>query len=163
MCWREHGLYPDPGDTMGDLRSLQYLHLVGPSSNGLWGKPSRKSNGLAVAADICKLTTLIALHISGGTCEMLELCDQLSELVSKLVKLKLFHIRDFQNLESLPDAVQSMVHLEEMLVCDCEPIKILPSFITLFFKTQGAKIGWLVLLGKFSSIEHSEDAVNFKH
>jgi hypothetical protein len=31
------------------------------------------------------------------------------------------------------------------------------------FKTQGAYIGWFVFLGKSSSIEHSEDAINFKH
>jgi Leucine-rich repeat (LRR) protein len=36
----------------------------------------------------------------------------------------------------LPDAIQSMVHLEEFWVCCCKWIKILPSFITLFSKLK---------------------------
>jgi Leucine-rich repeat (LRR) protein len=122
--------------TMGDLRSLQYLSLAGPSINGVWGKRSRKLYGQAFAVDICKLTALTELHISGLTCEIVELCDQLLKLVSKLVKLKSFHICEFVELGTLPDVMQSMVHLEEFWVCCCERIKILPSFITLFSKLK---------------------------
>ncbi len=102
--------------TMGDLRSLQYLNLVGPSTNGLWGKPSWKLYGQAFAADICKWTPLIKLHIAGANFEIVELCDQLL----KLVKLKSFHILDCRQLGTLPDAIQSMVHLEEFCVCRCK-------------------------------------------
>ncbi len=56
--------------TMGDLRSLHYLNLVGSSFNVLWGKPRWKLYGEAFAIDICKLTTLIELHISGETCKI---------------------------------------------------------------------------------------------
>ncbi len=118
--------------TIGDLRSLQYLSLAGASINGLWGKSSSKLYGQAFGVDICQLTTLTDLRIRGGTCEIVELHDQLS----KLVKLKSFEIYSFDKLETLPNAIQSMVHLEEFSVCDCEQIKILPSFITLFSKLK---------------------------
>jgi hypothetical protein len=99
--------------TIGNLRSLQYLNLEVSSPNGYWGNPSRQLHGQPFAAYICKLTTLTELHISGKTCETLELCDQLSKFVSKLVKLKIFHMRDLEKLETLPVAIQSMGHLEE--------------------------------------------------
>jgi Leucine-rich repeat (LRR) protein len=54
--------------TMGDLRFLQYLDLRGGASNGLWGKQSWMLYGQAF--DICKLTALTELHISGETCEL---------------------------------------------------------------------------------------------
>jgi Leucine-rich repeat (LRR) protein len=122
--------------TMGDLRSIQFLNLCGGASNGLWGKQSWKLYGQAFAVDICKLTTLVELHISGDTCELVELCDRLSKLVLNLVKLKSFHIQEFHKLEMLPDAIQSMVCLEKFSIMDCERIKILPLFITLFSKLK---------------------------
>jgi hypothetical protein len=127
--------------TMGDLRSLQYFNLDRVSSNVLWGKRSWKLYGQAIAVDICKLTALTELHISGETCEIVELCDQLLKLVSKLVKLKSFYIGGFHKLATLPDAIQSMVRLEEFSVCGCARIKILPSFITLFSKLKVLKLG----------------------
>jgi hypothetical protein len=60
---------------MGDLRSLQHLNLDGSSFNGLWGEPSGKLYGQAVAVDVCKLTALRELHIYGRTCEIVELCN----------------------------------------------------------------------------------------
>ncbi|KAH9549403.1 hypothetical protein CY35_10G017600 [Sphagnum magellanicum] len=111
--------------SMGKLQSLQYLNLVGAASDRLWGKSSSKIYG---QADICKSITLTTLHITGKTCETLE--------VSKLVKLKSFRIKNFHKLETLPDTIQSMVHLEELTVTYCERIKILPSFITLFSKLK---------------------------
>jgi hypothetical protein len=126
--------------TMGDLRSLQYLNLADQANNGLWGKQSWKLYGQACAVDICKLTALIELHISGNTCELAELCDQLLKVVSKLVKLKSFHISKFDKLGMLPDAIQSMVYLEKFSVCFCERINILPSFITLFSKLKVLKL-----------------------
>ncbi|KAH9555358.1 hypothetical protein CY35_08G110100 [Sphagnum magellanicum] len=122
--------------TMGDLRSLQYLNLDGPSTKGLWGKPSWKLYGQAFGVDICKLIALIEFHIFGETCEIVELCDQLLKLVSKLVKLKSLVIRDFHKLETLLDAIQSMVCLEKISVIDCEWIKILPSVIILFLELK---------------------------
>jgi Leucine-rich repeat (LRR) protein len=132
--------------TVDNLRSLQYLNLEVSSPNGYWSNPSTKIHGQAFAA-ICKLTTLTELHISGKTCEILELCDQLSKLVSKLEKLKSFHIRDFYKLETLPDAIQSMVHLKEFSVNNCVKIKILPSIITLFSKLK------VLTLDSMSSLE----------
>ncbi len=122
--------------TIGDLRFLQYLNLDGGASNGLWGKQSGMLYGQAFAVDICKLTALIELHISGETCEPVELSDQLSKWVSKLVKLKSFHIWRFEKLGMLPNVIQSMVHLEEFSIKYCEQIKILPSFITLLSKLK---------------------------
>jgi len=132
--------------TVDNLRSLQYLNLEVSSPNGYWSNPSTKIHGQAFAA-ICKLTTLTELHISGKTCEILELCDQLSKLVSKLEKLKSFHIRDFYKLETLPDAIQSMEHLKEFSVNNCVKIKILPSIITLFSKLK------VLTLDSMSSLE----------
>jgi hypothetical protein len=126
--------------TMGDLRSLQYLNLDGPSTKGLWGKPSWKLYGQAFGVDICKLIALIEFHIFGQTCEIVELCDQLLKLVSKLVKLKSLVIRDFHKLETLPNAIQSMVCLEKISVIDCEWIKILPSVITLFLELKELRL-----------------------
>jgi Leucine-rich repeat (LRR) protein len=122
--------------TIGDLRSLQYLSLYSTSDNGLWGKPTRESHGQAFATYICKLTTLTELHIFGFTYETLEPCDLLSKLVSKLLKLKSFHIICFDKLGTLPDGIQSLVHLEELKLCKCKQFKILPSFITLFSKLK---------------------------
>jgi Leucine-rich repeat (LRR) protein len=122
--------------TMHDLRFLQYLNLAGGASNGLWGKQSWKLYGQAFAVDICKLTALTELHICGKTCEIVELCDQLSKWVAKLVKLKSFHINKFDKLGMLPDVIESMVHLEEFAVRSCKQIKILPSFITLLSKLK---------------------------
>jgi Leucine-rich repeat (LRR) protein len=126
--------------TMGDLRSLQYLNLNGPSTNALWGKPSWKLYGQAFAVDICKLPTLTELHISGNTCEIEELCDQLWKVISKLVKLKSFHIYRFNKIKTVPDGIQSMLHLEKFTIRVCEQIKILPSFITLFSKLKVLKL-----------------------
>ncbi|KAH9549420.1 hypothetical protein CY35_10G019000 [Sphagnum magellanicum] len=120
--------------TVDDLRSLQYLNLEVSSPNGC--SPSTKIQVQAFAAYICKLTTRTELHMSGKTCGILEQCDQLLKLVSKLDKLKSFHIRHFYLLETLPDAIQSMVHLEEFSVSNCVNIKILPSVITLFSKLK---------------------------
>ncbi|CAM6018438.1 unnamed protein product [Sphagnum balticum] len=131
--------------TMGDLRSLQYLNLNGPSTNALWGKPSWKLYGQTFAVDICKLPTLTKLHISGNTCEIEELCNQLWKLLSKLVKLKSFHISRFDKVNTVPDGIQSLLHLEEFSIRDCKHIKILPSFITLF-----SKLKMLELYGMFS-------------
>jgi Leucine-rich repeat (LRR) protein len=122
--------------TMGDLRALQYLSLDGLSTNGLWGEPRCKSYGQAIAVDICKLTVLTELHISGVTCEVVQLCDQLS----KLVNLKSFHIQDCDKLATLPDAIQSMVCLEEFWVRYCGQMKILPSVVTLFSKLKVLKL-----------------------
>jgi Leucine-rich repeat (LRR) protein len=121
--------------TMGDLRSLQYLSLDGSSSNGLWGKPSWKLYGQALAVDICKFTVLTEFHISGVTCEIVQLCDQLS----KLAKLKSFHIQHSDKLKTLPDAIQSMV-CPEFWVCYCGRMKILPSVVTLFSKLKVLKL-----------------------
>jgi Leucine-rich repeat (LRR) protein len=126
--------------TMGDLRSLQYLNLNGPSTNALWGKPSWNLYGQAFAVDICKLPTLTELHISGNTCEIVELCNQLWKLISKLVKLKSFHMSRFDKVNTVPDGIQSMLHLEEFSICQCKHIKILPSFITLFSKLKMLKL-----------------------
>jgi hypothetical protein len=102
-----------------------------------------KLYGQAFVVDICKLTALTELHISGETCEIVELSDQLLKLVSKLVKLKSFDICKFDKLGTLPDAIQSMVHLEELCVYSCKWIKTLPSCIMhhIVFKTEGAQIG----------------------
>jgi Leucine-rich repeat (LRR) protein len=121
--------------SMGDLKALQYLNLCDTYLRGLWVKRSR--NGQAfVAADICKLTTLTTLHISGHFCRTVELFDQLSQLV----KLKKFHIDGFCRLETLPDGIQLMVHLEEMMVSNCQRIKILPQFITLFSNLKDLRL-----------------------
>jgi Leucine-rich repeat (LRR) protein len=128
---------------MGDLSLLQYIILGGGARNGLWGQQSCMLYGQAFAVDICKLTALIELHISGVTCEPVELSDQLSKWVSKLVKLKSFHIRKFHKLGMLPDVIQSMVHLEEFSVSCCQQIKILPSFITLFSKLKVLRLNWM--------------------
>ncbi|CAM6047028.1 unnamed protein product, partial [Sphagnum compactum] len=133
--------------TVGNLRSLQYLNLSDSSPNGTWGNRSMQLRGQAFAPYICKLTTLTELHISENTCETLELCDQLSKLVSKLVQLKSFFMRDFKKLETLPDAIQSMEYLEEFRLVCCERIKILPSVITLFSKLK------VLTLIRMSSLE----------
>jgi Leucine-rich repeat (LRR) protein len=123
--------------TVGDLRSLQYLNLVGSSPNAFDGKPSKKLHGQAFAAYVCKLTTLTELHISENFFEPLEVYEQLWKLVSKLVKLKSFHVHrspnleDYHNMRTLPDAIQPMGHLEEFCISNYGWIKILPSFITL--------------------------------
>ncbi|KAH9549418.1 hypothetical protein CY35_10G018900 [Sphagnum magellanicum] len=124
--------------TMGDLRSLQYLSLQGPI-NGLCCKPSWKSYGQAFAFDIFKLTALTELHIRGVSCYTVELYDQLLKLVSKLVKLKSLSIHHLE-LETLPDAIQSMVHLEKVSISHCRRIKILPSFIILFSELKVLKL-----------------------
>jgi Leucine-rich repeat (LRR) protein len=121
--------------SMGDLKSLQYLSLFGVNPGGLWVRRSRNGQALA-AADICKLTTLTTLRISGDYCKTVELCDQLSQLV----KLKKFHIDAFHTLETLPDGIQLMVRLEDMTVSSCERIKILPQFITLFSNLKDLKL-----------------------
>jgi Leucine-rich repeat (LRR) protein len=131
--------------TVGNLKSLQYLNLAVSSPNGYRDNPSRQLHGQAFAAYICKMTTLTELHISGKTCETLELCDQLSKLVSKLVKLKKFYMRDFEKLETLPDAIQSMGHLEEFWLYSCQQIKILPSVITLFSKLKVLRLNYMPL------------------
>jgi Leucine-rich repeat (LRR) protein len=115
---------------IGDLRSLQYLNLVFPSTM-LWGKARWRSCGQA----ICKLTALTELRIDGETCEIV-VFDQLW----KLVKLKSFHVCGFGNLKTLPNAIQSMVHLEELSIWGCEEFQILPSFITLFSKLKVLKL-----------------------
>jgi Leucine-rich repeat (LRR) protein len=125
--------------TMGDLKSLQYLSLKHPTVNGLWGKWSKKLYGQAFR-HICQLTTLTNLRIQGGyTCDIVELCDQLS----KLVNLKSFRISHFYKLGTLPDAIQSMVCLEEIWVAFCTQIKILPSCIPLFSKLKVLKLDTL--------------------
>jgi Leucine-rich repeat (LRR) protein len=121
--------------SMGDLISLQYLNLFGVNPSGLWVKRSRNGQALA-AADICKLTTLTTLHISGDYCKTVELFDQLSQLV----KLNKFHIDSFHRLETLPDGIQLMVHLEELMIGMCEGIKILPQFITLFSNLKDLRL-----------------------
>jgi Leucine-rich repeat (LRR) protein len=121
--------------SMGDLKSLQYLNLFGANPSGLWVERRRNGQALA-AADICKLTTLTTLHISGMYCTTVELCDQLSQLV----KLNKFHIDGFHRLETLPDGIQVMVHLEEMMVSMCQRIKILPQFITLFSNLKDLRL-----------------------
>jgi Leucine-rich repeat (LRR) protein len=125
--------------SMVDLRSLQYLNLISRPSYWIWGKPSRDA---FAAADICKLTTLTTLHISGRPCKPL-VCDQLSELVLKLVKLNKFQIKSFDKLETLPDAIQSMVHLEVFRVGHCKRIKVLPQFITLFSKLKVLRLEFM--------------------
>jgi Leucine-rich repeat (LRR) protein len=120
--------------SMGDLKALQCLSLFANPS-GLWVKRSRNGQAFA-AADICKLTTLTTLHISGGHCKTVELFDQLSQLV----KLNKFHINGFCRLETLPDAIQVMVHLEELMVSSCERIKILPQFIILFSNLKDLRL-----------------------
>jgi Leucine-rich repeat (LRR) protein len=123
--------------TMGDLKSLQYLSLNVSTINGLWGKRSRKLDGQAFTIGICQLATLTHLHIQGGQiCEIVELCYQLS----KLVNLKSFHIYEFFELGMLPDAIQSMVCLEELWVSFCLRIKIIPSFVTLCSKLKVLKL-----------------------
>jgi hypothetical protein len=93
--------------------------------------------------DISNFTALTELHISGENCEIVKLFDELWVLLSKLVKLKKFHICNFSTLRTLPDAFQSMVHLEEFSVCGCDDIKIIPSFITLFSKLRVLTLGHL--------------------
>jgi Leucine-rich repeat (LRR) protein len=130
--------------TMGDLRSLQYLlHLPYSTRNCLRGKQSTKLYGQALTEDICQFTTLTDLRIDGYTSKIVQLGDQLS----KLVNLKTFHIYRFYELETLPDAIQSMVCLEEFCVDSCTRIKILPSWILLF-----SKLKVLILIG-LSSLE----------
>jgi hypothetical protein len=102
---------------MGDLKSLQYLDLFGPS---------------AFAVDICKLTVLTELVICAATCEIVEICDQ----QLKLVKLKIFKIWECHQLRMLPNAIQSMVNLEFFDLGYCTRIRILPPFITLFSKLK---------------------------
>jgi hypothetical protein len=136
---------------MGDLRSLHYLDLVGSSFNALWGKPW-KLYGEAFAVDICKLTALTELHISGETCKIVEVCDQ----ALKLVKLKSFHIYSFDKLGRLLDAMQSMVHLEEFSVCFGERIKILPSFITFVLKLKVLKLGGMSFLESLPALNTLE-------
>jgi Leucine-rich repeat (LRR) protein len=121
--------------SMVDLRSLQKLNLVGVIPNGLWVKPSRSGQAFAVA-DICKLTTLTTLNMSGMYCNTVQRCDQLSQLV----KLNKFDIRHFHVLETLPDSIQLMVHLEQMKLRDCKRIKFLPQFITLFSALKVLKL-----------------------
>jgi Leucine-rich repeat (LRR) protein len=125
--------------TMGDLKSIEYLSVAIRSIYATMGKSWRKC-GQAFAVDICKLTTLTKLHISGHLCATVEQCDQLLKLVSKLVKLKSLHICDFSRLGTLPDAFRSMVCLEEFWVWYCFSIKILPSFITLFSKLKVLRV-----------------------
>jgi len=114
--------------SIGHLQSLQWLNLINlpglknlPSTIGdlrslqylnLDGTPI---NGLF---DICKLIVLTRLHISGVTCEIV-LCDQLSKL---------------------PDAILSMMCLEEFGVRSCGRMEILPSVITLFSKLKVLKL-----------------------
>jgi len=112
--------------TIGNLSSLQYLNLIFPSTMR-WGKARLKSCGQA----ICKLTTLTKLHIQGEICETV-IFNQLS----KVVKLKSFLMCGFGELVTLPNAIQSMVHLEELSIWCCIKIRILPSFITLFSKLK---------------------------
>jgi Leucine-rich repeat (LRR) protein len=133
--------------TLDHLRSLQYLNLVCTPPNGVFGEPSK--NGEAFVAYICRLTTLTNLHISGKICEILEQCDQLSNLVSKLVKLKSFHIHVADKLGTLPDAIQSMVYLEEFSVGYCKCIKNLPSVITLLSEL---KVLSLEFMGSLESL-----------
>jgi Leucine-rich repeat (LRR) protein len=45
-------------------------------------------------------------------------------------------MQDFEKLETLPDAMQSMGHLDEFWLYSCQRIKILPSVITLFSKLK---------------------------
>ncbi len=123
--------------TMGDLGSLQYLNLERSSLHGPRGKRSWKLYGQAISIDSCKLTALTELHMtelhrSGSTCEIVEL--------SKLVKLKSFHISDSLELLTLPDAIQAMVGLEEFSIRNSHQIDILPSFITLFTKLKVLKL-----------------------
>jgi Leucine-rich repeat (LRR) protein len=126
--------------TMGDLKSLEYLSVASESIYEQRGERQWKL-GQAFAFDICKLTTLTKLRISGdpGGREIVGLGDQLLNLVSKLVKLKSFHMYNFHALETLPDAIQSMVHLEEFWVMASSRITI-PSFITLFSKLKVLKL-----------------------
>jgi len=126
--------------TMGDLKSLEYLSVASESIYEQRGETQWKL-GQAFAFDICKLTTLTKLRISGnpGGREIVGLGEQLLKLVSKLVKLKSFHMYNFHALETLPDAIQSMVHLEEFWVRSCFRITI-PSFITLFSKLKVLKL-----------------------
>jgi len=133
--------------TMSDLRSLQYLNLHGESSNGLWGKPSWKLCGQAFAMDISKLTTLTELHISGKTCETVEVCDELSTLV----RLESLHMSGFRKLETLPNAIQSMVHLEVFSI-ECSGMKILPSCITMFSKLQVLKLYYISSLERLPAL-----------
>jgi hypothetical protein len=68
------------------------------------------------------------------------------------VKLKTFHIYRFDKLETLPDAIQSMVHLEEFQVLECKWIKILPSVITLFSKLKVLKLLAMPSLGSLPAL-----------
>ncbi len=56
------------------------------------------------------------------------------------MNLNKFHIDGFCRLETLPDGIQLMVHLEEMMVSRCERIKILPQFITLFSNLKDLRL-----------------------
>ncbi len=129
--------------TMGDLKSLEYLSVASESIYEQRGERQWKL-GQAFAFDICKLTTLTKLRISGdpGGCAIVGLGDQLLKLVSKLVKLKSFHMYNFHALQTLPDAIQSMVHLEEFWV-SCGLRITIPSFITLFSKLKVLKLEYL--------------------
>jgi Leucine-rich repeat (LRR) protein len=121
--------------SIGGLKSLQYFSLFGANPSGLWVKRSRNGQALA-AADICKLTTLTTLHISGQNCMTVKLFDQLAQLV----KLNKIRIHRFVKLETLSDSIQLMVDLEELMVSSCERIKILPQFITLFSNLKDLRL-----------------------
>jgi len=121
--------------TIRDLTKLQYLNLHG--CHGLSGK---RVTGMqcwtlhdqADFQDICELPSLSKLFISGRSCaEILE-----SPHLSMLVKLKSFNIADFGNLETLSDAMQAMVNLEEFNLQNGEAIKSVPSWITSFSKLK---------------------------
>jgi len=56
------------------------------------------------------------------------------------VKLKSLIIRDFHKLETLRDAIQSMVCLEKISVINCEWIKILPLVITLLLELKELRL-----------------------
>jgi Leucine-rich repeat (LRR) protein len=148
--------------SIGYLQNLQLLHLTkcyhAFSSDQFsenrqvliqthlseWSEPCKF--GPPFALDICKLTTLTNLHISGQTYETVKLCDQQLKAVSKLEKLKSFHIYDFYKLEMLPDAFQSMVNLEELWIIYSVPIKTLPAFITSFSKLRVLRLDGLYSL-----------------
>ncbi|KAH8947009.1 hypothetical protein BDL97_11G017500 [Sphagnum fallax] len=145
--------------TMGDLKSLQYLHLAYPAINSLRGKQRWKLYGLrgkqrwklygqAITVYICQLTTLTHLDIDGYSCKIVELCDQLS----KLVNLKIFTISNFSELRTVPDAIQSMVCLEEFSIFNCKRIKILPACIPLFSKLKTLVLAGLSSLESFPAL-----------
>jgi Leucine-rich repeat (LRR) protein len=128
---------------MGDLKSLEYLSV---SNQSIYGQ-RKLGETFTFAFDICKLTTLTKLHISGFLDWSMEPRDQVLKLVPKLVKLKSFYICNFFGLQTLPNAFEAMVHLEEFGVWHCPKIKILPSFITFFSKLK------VLRLGHISSLE----------